>query len=273
MIKQTSSGEYYCNSDPSMTFRTAGEAEVHEIVLRRAGSHSRPDSRNAVQRMNDDAFIVPIDKTTALFSHIEAQYPATHLERACDPRFPSAERVKASIKLSRGIAANAEEAAEMHAEWLERPLIKGGLVQAKRLLAEAESDFSRDRAELVAAEHLVKALETPGASETFIKGELKRLLGIEGQRIATARESAAAELAAALGKVEQLAASQRVAVKVPVKESNSLIEMGNDYVSNLMAANAAHDQIDAAFDAMNKAFEGDMGPLQATLAANAEAAA
>jgi hypothetical protein len=271
MIKQTADGRHYVDSDPSSTFKTAGEAEVHAIYLRRRGAASRPDSRSALQKMQDDSFVVPLSETPDRLAHIESQLKTPQHQRAFDTSISRDERLLASIKLSRRQDQEAEEAAAIHAEWSERH--KSLMAEAKRLLAEAESDFTRDRAELAAAENLVKCLNTPGACEKHIQNELKRLLAIEGERIATARESATAELAAAQSKVDALAASQRVSVRVPVKESNSILGQGSEFISNLLAANAPHSQLDAAFEAQNAALNGDCSMLQAMLAANAEAAA
>lgn len=141
------------------------------------------------------------------------------------------------------------------------------MAEAKRLLAEAEGDFTRDRAEVVKAEQLVSALSTPGADEGWIRSQLKSLLGIEEARKIAVREAAHAQLAEAQAKVNALGAAQAVAVKVPV-EGDDLLSRGNSYTSNLLASGAPPDQLAAAFDAMDKAFAGDTAALEATLAAN-----
>jgi hypothetical protein len=271
MIKIDAQGRYYVAADTSKTFKTYGEAATHEIVLQRAGESQRPDGRDAVQQMNDSAWQVPMAaKRPDRLARLEDSLRKGAADPAFRPGLPIGEVLLHNVKALRREQQDAEDRAAEAAEWNERPLIKAATAEAKRLLQEAESDYSIDKADVVKAEQLVKALSTPGADEGWIRSQLKSLLGVEEARKLAIREAATAELAAAQAKVNALGSAQQVAVRVPV-EGDDLLSKGNSYTANLMASGAPPEQLAAAFDAMDKAFAGDTAALEATLAANGEA--
>lgn len=271
MIKTTANGEYFVASDPSKTFKTYQGAGTHQEYIRITGETTRPDSRNDVQKMTDEAWRVPMSTKPEQYAAVEASIRGARNKVEADiykPGLPIREVMLKSLTALRFQGQTAEDNAAEAAEWAEKPLIKSGLIEAKRLLEEAENDYTRDRAEVVKAEQLIAAMSTPGADEAWIRSQLKTLLGVEGQRIAAARESATAQLAEAQSKVNALASAQRVVVRVPVPAEGTLLERGNTYTASLMSAGADHAQLDAAFKAMDAAFAGDMSQLAATLAAN-----
>lgn len=267
MVKVTESGVYYSSHQPSRTFKTFVEASHHDAYAKITGEATRPDSRDDVMRMTDEAFKIPMAKTPDRLALLEASLKKGAVDPAFRPGIPIGEVLLHNVKAMRREAAEADDKAAEAAEWTERPLIKNGLVEAKRLLAEAENDFTRDRAEVVKAEQLVAALSTVNADEGWIRSQLRTLLGVESQRIENARAAAGAALAEAQAKVNALGSAQQVAVRVPV-DGDDLLSKGNSYTANLMSAGAPPEQLAAAFDAMDKAFAGDMGPLTATLEAN-----
>ena len=272
MIKTDANGRYYATVDPSKTFPTESEASIHRSYVRRRLEATRPDSRDVRQKMMDNSFQVPMAEKSPRFAELEASLKRTE-DKGYSPSLTSNQRLLHSIKAMRQKDEAAEVAAADAAEWHEQPLIQAGIKEAKRILAECEDDFTRDRSEQVAAEKLLKCLNTPGADTTHIQTELRKLLGVEATRIATAQQSAVAELTSAQAKVSQLQATQRATVKVPV-EGATLVERGSSLVTNLMAAEASHQQIDDAFAAVNALHDGDPAPLESLLAANvAEAAA
>ncbi|MBA4104468.1 MAG: hypothetical protein C0485_01830 [Pirellula sp.] len=269
MIKKTENGLYFSTLDPK-TFKTFSEAVTHEEYTKITREATRPDSRDDVQKMNDAAFKVPLSIQPEKYAGLEASIRGAKNKIEADiyrPGLSPREVMLAALKAHRFQGQEVAEATAEASEWAERPLIKSGLIEAKRLLAEAENDFTRDRSEVVKAEQLVAALSIVGADEGWIRSQLKSLLAVEEARKLAVRETATAELAAAQAKVDALGSAQTVTVRVPV-EGDDLLSKGNSYTSNLLASGAPPEQLAAAFAAMDAAFLGDTAALEATLEAN-----
>lgn len=267
MIKQDASGKYYSSLDVAASFSTFEGAATHEAYQRIIGENQRPDSRTELQKIEASSWTVPRAKAPSALDRLEAS-----LRKNTDPAYKVGlspeESLLLHIKALKREQQDAEDRAADEAAWLAKPLIAGGLIEAQRLLAEAENDFTRDRAEVVKAEQLVAALSTVNADEGWIRSQLRSLLGVEEARKLAVREAAHAELTAAQSKVNALGAAQQVAVRVPVEGGDDLLSRGNSYTSNLLAAGAPPEQLAAAFAAMDSAFAGDTAALVATLEAN-----
>lgn len=266
MIKKTEGGLYFSTLDPK-TFKTFSEAATHEEYAKITREASRPDSRDDIQRMTDEAFKVPMANAPDRLAILEASLKGRAADPAMKPGLPIGEVLLHNVKAMRREQQASEDAALEAADWNQRHA--AAKAEVSRLLEAAAEDVTIDRSEVVAFENLNRCLSTPGACEAHISSELRRLLGVEASRIAAKKQAAADELAAAQSKVAALEVSQRAtsSVKVPVEGAN-LLERGHSLIANLMAAGAPFEAVDAALEAQNEAICGSTDKLVAVLAAN-----
>lgn len=274
MIKQDSKGRFYTTSDPSQSFTNHQTALIHQEQQQRISESRRIDSRTELQKIEDASWTVPRAAKLDPLAMVAASLRKKTGDPAYRPGLSALESMELHIRsLTREQQAVEDNAAEA-AEWAERPLVKAGMIEAKRMLEQAENDFTRDRSEVVAAEQLIKALSTPGADEGFIRTRLHSLLGVEEARIATAKQAANEVLAEAQSKVKALEFSQRVttADRVPVAGGN-LLQRGSSLIDNHMAAGSPFEVIDALLEAQTAALHGNTSLMEAALQANEGGAA